>query len=244
MPWYKDAQKVLVVGAKEGSLGEAVLDECNRRHDTFLAVAAGVPSMKFKSRESFQMTVTSPKSILDTLLLVDPDHIVVTAGTPSGKAVGDDGFREDFENAFKVNVFGVIDVLNVWLQIIERVHPDDGRVRHFVAISSNSAHIARTNSAGYCASKAALSMALRVAGREQARHGRVKVYGYEPGLLAGTPMTAATREALGPIPPMTRMEGLPLGLSVHDVATYIVNGLETDGMMLNGSLVRLDAGEQ
>lgn len=239
-------ETILVIGARDASLGDEIVSECRRRHGSLNVIGAGLGGGRYEAgNEAIFLDVRQPKSILEAITTFRPDHIVCTAGVASSKSVGEDGFRRDFEEAFTVNVFGVIDVLNIWLQYLAAEKADEKRTRHFVGISSNSAHVARTASAGYCASKAALSMALRVAGREQARAATgVRVYGYEPGLLAGTPMTRATREMLGPIAPMTRMPGLPVGMPVKPLAKLIVDNLTTDGLMLNGCMLRLDAGEQ
>jgi NAD(P)-dependent dehydrogenase (short-subunit alcohol dehydrogenase family) len=131
----------------------------------------------------------------------------------------------------------------------ERVDDDEyalgDYLRHFVAISSNSAVIPRTNSAAYCASKAALSQGLRVKARE-ARGGDYGyvVYGYEPGLLAGTPMTWATEKQF-PDMPLHRIRGeaMAAGVPCAALAAQIVAGLQVPGAALNGATIRYDGGE-
>lgn len=115
-------------------------------------------------------------------------------------------------------------------------------VKRFVAISSNSAHIPRRGSMPYCASKAALSMALRVAARELANK-NVAVWGYEPGLLAGTPMSEQTRRDFG-TDPLHRMPGVSWeGLPVGDLAQQIVQDISTFSVAHNGLMIPFDGGE-
>jgi NAD(P)-dependent dehydrogenase (short-subunit alcohol dehydrogenase family) len=178
----------------------------------------------------------SPSSLLR---VVQPNHIVYTAG------VNDPGGTWD--EHFAVNCVGAMNLLECWQGMCssdEVETPFDG---HYVAISSNSAHIARTGSGMYCASKAALSMALRVAAREAGRAGLpFSVYGYEPGLLKGTPMTEEVKARLGRgAIPLHRMVGVEAdGISRQWLALQIVHNLRNDGRPLNGCLLRLDAGEQ
>ncbi len=85
-------------------------------------------------------------------------------------------------------------------------------------------------------------MALRVRAREE-RAERVTIYGYEPGLLYGTPMTAKAEAAFGG--PLTRMKpvGLDRGAKVADLAQLIVGNLGHQGAALNGTLIPYDADE-
>jgi hypothetical protein len=86
-------------------------------------------------------------------------------------------------------------------------------------------------------------MALRVAARELA--GKVQVWGYEPGLLAGTPMTQASAQAFGPGDALLhRMKGVhPQGLPVHDLARRVVADVADFSVAQNGLLVPFDADE-
>lgn len=215
---------LLVIGARPGSLGDWITKESNRSVTT-----AGIDS------EEFILDVTRPGDIKSVLRGTRPKSIVVTAGVNRGSEIGERGYLTDMVASLNVNCTGVMNVLNEWLNWRE------GRVLgSFVAVSSNSAHIARRNSAAYCASKAALSMAIRCAGRELA--GSPLVYGYELGLLAGTPMTKSTEARFGPA--QSRMVGAESGLLPQEAAAVIVRNLERPFMGFNGTLLRLDAGEQ
>lgn len=220
--------QVLIIGAQPGSLGEAVAQALP--HGVAITAGMGV-------HEDFQLDVREPKNIASVLRNVDPHSILVTAGINVGEPVGQKGFLPGLTRSMEVNVVGVMSVLDEWIAMTGKGFYTP---QQFVAISSNSAHIARRNSAAYCASKAALSMALRCAARELG--GAPLVYGYELGLLAGTPMTAATEARFGPS--QSRMVGAEKGLDKEAVAGTIAHNLLNPWQGLNGTLLRLDAGEQ
>lgn len=227
--------KLLVVGAQVGSLGAAVKQAAQEQG--WEVTTAGI-----SGQEGHRVNLAhSPQREIEALVReMRPDHIVCTAGVNQRRRAYS-GTDDWYQDHFAVNAIGPMRLLDAWL-----AYGPDGDVpwQHFVAISSNSAGIPRSDSAAYCASKAALSMALRVRARDCAGHNLpVSVYGYEPGLLAGTPMTAEVRERFSG--PLTRMKGIGLadGLSVHGLAGHIVRNIGFGGPELNGVLLRLDAGE-
>jgi NAD(P)-dependent dehydrogenase (short-subunit alcohol dehydrogenase family) len=220
---------LLIIGARPGSLGEAV---AQAMPSEVRVITAGITVY-----EDMQMNVLEPLSITEVLENADPHSILVTTGINIGEPVGQKGFPAALRRSMDVNFIGIMSVLHQWVY-------ENGKnfysPQQFVAVSSNSAHIARRNSAAYCASKAALSMGIRCAARELA--GRPLVYGYELGLLKGTPMTAATEERFGPS--QSRMVGAESGLDKTEVAGIIAHNLMNPTMALNGTMLRLDAGEQ
>lgn len=238
VPRQKEAgqvSKILVVGARPGSLGAAVVQEAIDQ--CYEVLGAGI------SGEDLSLDVRADPlgEVAAKLVAAGPTHIVCTVGMnrPVDDALADphDLYREHFET----NVVGPMRLLTAWQQVLgeEKTH----RRHHYVAISSNSARLPRSNSAPYCASKAALSMALRVKAREGAGSG-LTVYGYEPGLLAGTPMTASTLAQFGSGVPLTRMRDprLSKGVPLANLASLILHNLEM-GPEMNGLLIPLDADE-
>jgi NAD(P)-dependent dehydrogenase (short-subunit alcohol dehydrogenase family) len=226
---------VLVVGSRPSSLGSAVRDILQNKG---LKVAtAGV------SGEQFYMDIVDPRGMAEVLNAVRPAQIVCTAGINESYSLRAEGLSHGMEAHFIVNALGPILLLQEWVHMLEST--EVGTMpgpKQFVAISSNSAHIARRQSIPYCASKAALSMALRCAARELAGEGML-VYGYEPGLLAGTPMTSQSADAFPGA--LHRMYGVkPEGLSVMDFANTVVANLTHPNLALHGTMLRLDAGEQ
>lgn len=229
---------LLIIGARPGSLGaalaEAAVDWGNGQVCT-----AGL------GEEQYKMDVRRPEQIKAVLQDTMPIRVVCTVGVnDSGTPFMDDFTPSLMASAFQSNVIGPMNVLRIWAKMSYASY----QRRKFVAISSNSARIARTQSMAYCASKAALSMSLRVAARELARgNAGVQVWGYEPGLLN----TSMSREMFPDLPnpgnsigPFHRMEGEPVeGLSPHQLANRIMFDLnESTG--LNGCMIPFDSGEQ
>lgn len=230
--------RVLVIGAQPGSLGSALLTELETRG--YEAIAAGIAD------EAHHLDLVSDgmPRLRDVLEMVYPQHVMCTAGLnmmDPGKLDPFDWYRWHFE----ANVIGPMRLLNAWRSVLAEA-TNSSALHHYVAVSSNSATVPRQGSAAYGASKAALSQALRCVAREESggdARGLV-VYGYEPGLLAGTPMTARTAERL-PGVPLTRMRGWRLaeGLPPRALADLMVTGL-TMGASLNGVLIPFDGGER
>lgn len=92
------------------------------------------------------------------------------------------------EQLFKVNTLGFMKMLSY----ITRNGAEPGRV---VAISSDAARRPMRTSMAYCASKAALDMAVKVAARELGDSGW-RVNAVAPGMTADTGMTAYIDEAV------------------------------------------------
>lgn len=217
----------LVIGAKNGSLGFEVARRLSKEMPT---TTAGVSS------EDLKLDVLDLDSVLVGLEAVKPHTIIVTAGVNLPAAVGDLKFNNQMMTSMMINAIGPMAVLDLW----KRQRELFSWARFFAVVSSNSAHIARRNSAPYCSSKAALSMAIRCAARELA--GKPIVMGFEPGLIRGTPMTKATERTFGPA--QSRMVGAKNGLYVQDVARAVVENAARPWHGQNGALLRFDAGEQ
>jgi NAD(P)-dependent dehydrogenase (short-subunit alcohol dehydrogenase family) len=235
--------KLLVVGARGFSLGAAVKAEAEM-------VGYQVDTAGINQEEHYlNLTTCSADRIRRTLRKVEPDHVVCTVGINNPREDKDPYLW--YEDHFRANVIGPMRLLHEfagWI-VQERLDGDEyaagDYLRHFIAISSNSAVIPRTASAAYCASKAALSQALRVSARE-ARGGDTGfiVYGYEPGWLGNTPMSDRVSGRF-PEGGLHRMRGRALadGVSTAALAAQIVGGLNVPGAALNGALLRYDGGE-
>lgn len=227
-------RRVMVIGAAYGSLGAAVLASAERAG--YEAFAAGI------SGEQVPLDVVTDPIIAmtDMLLAIQPQYVVCTVGVNEARPDGDPG--PWLAKHFEVNVIGPMRLYEAYLEA--RYNPAfmvSGNA-HFAFVSSNSAHLPRSSSAAYCASKAALSMAVRVAARETgAGSSGPLTYAYEPGLLRGTPMTQRTRaEFAGPL---TRMRGaLDQGIDPYDLAELIVQNFDR-GPAISGALIRYDADE-
>lgn len=229
--------KLLVVGAKPGSLGAAVKQIAQEEQFGWEVVTAGI-----SDEDAFMDLVNMTQGTLELMMReLRPDAIVCTAGInqPRRSVVSVEAW---YRGHFAVNVIGPMRLLDAWLSF----GPDtDVPWPHYVAVSSNSARIPRSHSAAYCASKAALSMAIQCRARDVARvHQPMSIYAYEPGLLQGTPMTNDTARRF-PGQPLHRMQGVGLedGLSAYGLAAHVVRNIAFGGPELNGVCLRLDAGE-
>lgn len=173
-----------------------------------------------------------------------PDYraVVYAAGVNLETSIMDEDWRQLMARQMAVNFAGALEMLNQWLQF-----PVGQPRRSFVTIASNSAYIPRSHSMSYCASKAALVMAMRCAAREMAVRlpGTFPaIYTYSPGWLIGTPMSEAVRQRIPLGHPLHRIPGLQGGVSTTSLAEVVVRnlGLE-DCRFLNGTDIRLDGGE-
>jgi len=221
-------ESLLILGARGKSLGDEVLLAATR--EGWDVVTAGVSGEEMETCD-----ITDEDDVDGLLKSVNPRHVLVTVGINEGDLTH--GYQNLLLRHLDVNCAAVMNVLDRWSKTPGF---SEYQLRHFVAISSNSAHIARTNSTAYCASKAALSMALRCEART--RKGHPVVYGWELGLLKGTPMTRETEQRFGSS--QTRMPGLPEGLDTGYAALQVFKFLQFGGRGINGCLFRLDGGEQ
>ena len=240
---------LLVIGARPKSLGACVADVAE---DAGWAVrTAGV-----SGKEDIACDVTN---YTDVQMLFNEDNewhsIVCTAAVNYYCSVRSETFYGPLEDTMMTNAVGPLHLLHCWahrwLNALDDTYMQKDVVRgidvptvpmHFVAVSSNSAHIARSRSLAYCASKAALSMGIRCAARDLADTW-LNVWGVEPGWLSGTPMSEEVTARIGYGAPVHRIPG-DRTVDPGALAHLIVGGLRNPYSSLNGCMLRLDGGEQ
>lgn len=243
--------RLLVVGARPASLGAAVAEWGQRK--MMDVTTAGI------SGEDVVLDVTIGSDLRRLFAeTAEPifDHIVCTVGI-NGEASMAKGFWEAaMRDHMEINAYAPLRLMDYWLRSwrqYSKIIDDRGmesrsiRPKQFIAISSNSAQVARSRSVAYCASKAALSMALRCTAREVADEGLpCVVTAYEPGWLEGTPMSEEVQQRLYSDPTVTNLHRIPggKGIDVWDLAAVIVNQIQLGSAMFNGCTIRLDGGEQ
>lgn len=218
-------KKLMVFGARKKSIGQMTANMWGDMFDG-QTVTAGVTN-----EEQHLIHYEDTDQVREFIAEHKPDRMLVTLGRNETLA----DFNGDTElwlnDHFHTNVVMPMMLLDAWLE--SDVMPDGA---HFVVLSSNSAHIPRSGSMAYCASKAGLSMAIRCAARDFGKAGiDASIYGYEPGLVKGTPMSGKRGG--------TRMLGLPNGMPRRALAQQIATNMAFGGPEFNGVLVRLDAGE-
>jgi len=222
--------RVLIVGARMGGLGDHIANAL--RDQVGEVVKAGIGG------EPVSLDVRNPTYCKQIVHNVEPTHVVCTVGVNRGMPFYDRRWGAWAQDHMEANFLGPMNLLSAFEEWL------GGLPGTFVAISSNSAHISRSNSAAYCASKAALSMGLRCAARDATRAGKpLSIWGYEPGALAGTPMTNMVRGRLDKAVPMSRMLTAPEGLATGQVARMVARDLLDAGAVLHGTVVRLDNGD-
>lgn len=220
------AGTLLVFGARSKSIGQMVANMYGDMFDGKI-VTAGI-----SGDENHSVNYEDHDEMVEFFKEVKPDRVLVTVGTNHklSEASPPDNMEFWLSDHLHVNCTIPMLMLEAWL---EAGTPDGG---HFVALSSNSAHIPRSQSMAYCASKAALSMAIRCAARDVGKAGMdLVIYGWEPGLVKGTQMSGKRGG--------TRMLGLPQGMPRRALAQQIAHTMAFGGTEYNGVLVRLDAGE-
>jgi NAD(P)-dependent dehydrogenase (short-subunit alcohol dehydrogenase family) len=224
---FPAGDNVAVFGARPHSLGERIAEDLRDNDCQVTTVGPGYTAV---SREPlhdifWEWNATYGREVPD---LTDFDQVVCTIGINEPDDEDYLGLRH-----MDINFHAPMALAQQWRSL--------GKDGHFVVVSSNSAHIARSGSAYYCASKAALSMGIRVLARTSPR---AIYYAWEFGLLAGTPMTRDVAQRFAPEQPLTRMKGLPNGIPVADASAHVCNALAHGWREMNGTTLRVDAGEQ
>ena len=165
-----------------------------------------------------------------------PRWVSITAGIGHSGMLAEAG-ADEFDAIMTVNARGPWLCMRAWLGPMD----DDGVRGSFVATSSISARVADRSMGLYCASKAALSMLVRVAALEWGPRG-IRVNAVAPGVtrtpmlgrgpaatVEGSPWLAhvAERTALGRLGEAADVAGVVLGLHAMEWVTGQV--LECDG---------------
>jgi NAD(P)-dependent dehydrogenase (short-subunit alcohol dehydrogenase family) len=121
------------------------------------------------------------RPVWEVIADANPRYVVYSAGVTALDWIGDASYM-DFKRLMDINVYGFINVLQGLIDL------GTGYQRSIVAITSDAAWRPMRASLNYCASKAALEMAVKVAARELAPHGW-KVNAVAPGKVSDTQMT-------------------------------------------------------
>lgn len=161
------SRSVLVLGgATEDGIGNAI---CSRLSE--LGHLAFAPNQR-----AFNV-INDPMA--DLLEECEPDSVVYAVGANILEWSHSIDFH-DYQAIMDTNLWGFINVIS---QLQET-----GRAYSVLAITSDAAVRPMRTSMVYCASKAALNMAIRVASRELASSGW-RINGLAPGKVEGTAMT-------------------------------------------------------
>lgn len=245
----------MIVGARDPlSLGGQLAKDAEKRYPGWNVNTAGLMG------EDLHLDVTDHVQWQQVMELHPWHWVVCTAGINLETDLTGQNPLWSVDQQYHVNFVGHMMGLSAWLDTWHDGEVWDDREAYlpkgtrlqWVSISSNSAQVARSKSLGYCASKAALSMGIRCAGRAMADDG-FSIYGYEPGWVDDTPMSrevwdrmitsVVMPEGLSYIPAAHRIPGNNT-LAGEDLAALINNNLALEMTALNGTLLRVDGGEQ
>lgn len=165
-----NANRLVVLGGSSG-IGKAVWERFRGR-DLFRM------GMINYGEEDFD--VTRGTELVEALTLQRPTDLVYSVGINRLDWIKDME-QADFMRLMEVNVWGFLRTI----QVLDQLGCQDVNV---VAVTSDAAWRPMRTSAAYCASKAAMEMAVRVASREYAPRGW-RINAVAPGKVADTPMT-------------------------------------------------------
>lgn len=166
------AKTFLVLGGTSG-IGEAIVRRLKLDHGDSQVHAYGKEHFDIRDSEALDR-ITSR---------VVPTHVVYSVGVHKMDWL-DDIEPTDFQHLMGVNVYGFINTL----RSLRRPGLIQAGPISMVAITSDAAWRPMRTSLTYCASKAALEMAVKVASRELAPH-QWRVNAVAPGKVEDTPMT-------------------------------------------------------
>lgn len=164
-----------VLGASPNGIGRAVVEMLNRI------------GMDVYATNLEDLDVRTHYKLQGFLADTDPDYVVYCVGMNKLDWIKDWN-SADFRDIMDVNVGGFINVIADLAALDSVARRQDRKPRSIVAVTSDAAFRPMRTSINYCASKAALDMAVKVAAREMAEHGW-RVNGVAPGKVAGTAMT-------------------------------------------------------
>jgi len=182
-----------------------------------------------------------------------PTHVVYSAGINHLRWIGEPHQMYE-DHLFDVNVRGFIALMDAlvasgMMMDRQRGHYPFGIMPSIVAISSDAAERPMRTSLAYCASKAALNMAVRCAARELGPHGW-RINAVAPGMTAGTGMQEYIDEAVPVVRGWTheqtfkyeaQQEVTPGRITTKEVAQTVRDVL-LGPAHLNGSIVTINGG--
>lgn len=227
-------RKGLVIGGNSGIGEQFIIDSPDdERMDGVLWFTPDTNYLDVRNRSTISMYLREHGPF---------DHIVYCAGVNTLQWIGE-LHQSVVDDTFAVNVEGFIWTLNEH----EKLYPHaTGSV---VAISSDASRIAMRTSISYCASKAALNMAVRVAARELAP--RWQINAVAPGIIEDTPMTDYIDEAVPAIRGWSAEEArkyersmIPVGRrGTKQEIAHVMRDLLVAPGYLTGTIVEISGGK-
>ncbi|AHN84084.1 FabG-like 3-oxoacyl-(acyl-carrier-protein) reductase [Mycobacterium phage Hawkeye] len=192
-----------------------------------------------------------------------PTHVVYSAGINYLNWLGEMGSNDSHQDVIDVNLMGFIRLMNAMVWAGKLTHSADppgmnkfhrgnypfGVKPSIVVISSDAAERPLRTSIGYCASKAGLNMAVKVAARELGPHGW-RINAVSPGMTSPTGMSDYVDERVPEVRGWTPAEAdryersqevVPGRIDPTEVAQVVYDVL-MGPPHLNGSIVTINGG--
>lgn len=164
-------RRLLVLGGTSG-IGEAFVKRAQEMPSTWDAIEA-------LGKEDFN--VTSDLAMAETVRMFQPTDVVYSVGINKLDWIRDEEYVW-FNQLMTINVWGFLNLVRT----LDRCGRSPSNI---VAVTSDAAWRPMRTSSVYCASKAALEMAVKVASREYAAAGW-RINAVAPGKVEDTPMTS------------------------------------------------------
>jgi NAD(P)-dependent dehydrogenase (short-subunit alcohol dehydrogenase family) len=175
------ANKVLVIGGTSG-IGGVITQSLRSRGDEVFAEG---------SSTGFDVTYSDVKShVCKYILNRGVTCVVYNAGTYNLEPLEDVTYG-NMTRVFEVNVFGCLDAMAGFAKSVKLVQ--NPKLLRMVVISSVAGRIPMSYSSVYCASKAAVSQAMRCAARELGGYGAT-VNSVAPGSVADSDMAGVANK--------------------------------------------------
>lgn len=176
------------------------------------------------------------------------DNVVFSAGINALNWIGSKSAINDNSDVIDTNLMGFINTVDALASVQVEIHGSPG-VMNIVAVSSDAAIRPMRTSMAYCASKAGLDMAVRVAARELGPKGW-RVNAVAPGMVEGTEMTRYIDERVPQIRGWSRLAALEYERSqevVHgrvtvDEVAHLIWQMLDGPDHLNGAIIPLNGG--
>lgn len=223
--------RALVLGGGSG-IGAACVEILRNKHN-----------LDVYSPDHKKVDVTNRFNLVDAVENNGPYHFVVYSAGINRLDWIKDIHNSEMCDIFDVNVFGFIRLLNVLELHQPAVRP------HIVAISSDAAVRPMRTSIAYCASKAALDMAVKCAARELGPKGW-RINAVSPGMTDETGMTEYIDKRVSEVRGWTKAEALAYETSQQPLGRRATTGeiahIVADVLMgpdyLNGAIIPVNGG--
>ena len=227
------SRRVLVLGGTTG-IGQAVVQAIDDGWGDLVSIHA--PSKD-------EVDVTREDTLWDYITEVEPTHVVYSAGVNYLDWI-EDIHPEKFAEIMAVNLWGFVSTVQALMRTWR-----ESDTMSIVAITSDAAYRPMRTSLAYCASKAALDMAIRCASRELAPRGW-RINGVAPGKVADTPMTEYVDKRVMEVRDWTKthaekyeMDSTPIGRKVtKDEVAEVVLDVLFGPKALTGEIIAVNGG--